>query len=139
MNWTLIGILLAVLSILVTIQLRKKKIRRPKLSNRELYEELKKIMREIKYEPPVLYVFLPNGQLVFGAAWTEKRWIEMLDDSIRQLGDNSLTKATFGERYYLVDLMSGEIISIPVDPGENLTLGQSGARVGQILVMRETK
>ena len=109
---------------------------RPKLKPKELYENLKGIVGE----PNMTYVYLPSlDRQVYGRGWNGGEWVEILPEWAEDINDNDITVADFGQKYYLIDLMSGKVLSIPVDPQKGLTLQDSGIKLGQKLMLRKTK
>lgn len=72
------------------------------------------------------FIFMPDGEILFGAGWVNYEWQELLKNFLEKREHDNLTIATVGANYFLVDLISGKNIRIPLDPQKISTIDKSG-------------
>lgn len=72
------------------------------------------------------FIFMPDGEILFGAGWVNYEWQELLKNFLEKREHDNLTIATVGANYFLVDLISGKNIRIPLDPQKGSTIDKSG-------------
>ena len=80
------------------------------------------------------FIFMPNGEGIFGAGWVNLEWLELLKNFVRQNGDVKLAPTAVGDEFYLTDLITGANIRIPLHPVKGMTIDKDGVALGHMYI-----
>lgn len=133
----IVGIILALIFGIPTLIRRKS----PKMKRLSADERLQKINDILLKIGPVhinligsAFIFMPSGEIVFGAGWVNKEWLEFLEYFISQNKDK-LAPSEVGEKYYICDLITGNNIRIPLHPVKGMTFDKDGIALGHMYAL----
>jgi hypothetical protein len=138
----IIGVVSAGLTIIFgvwgLIAVRKKPQKMKKLSADERLQKINAILLSIGqihiYLNGCAFIFMPNGEIIFGAGWVNKEWLKLLDEFVSQNKDKKIAPSAVGEEYYISDLITGNNIRIPLHPVEGMTIDKDGIALGHMYI-----
>lgn len=81
-----------------------------------------------------VFIFMPNGEGVFGAGWVNLEWLELLNNFVRQYKDVKIAPTAVGDEFYLTDLITGKNIRIPLHPVKGMTIDKDGVALGHMYI-----
>lgn len=137
---TVLGIVIGVVSLIITLRnvLKVKDRKMKKLSAEERIVGLSKIL--CRRHDFVLnldgsaFIFMPNGEIVFGAGWVNYEWLELLNNFVEKHKDRNITVASIGAEFYLSDLLTGNNVRIPLDAQKGMTIDKDGVAIGHLYI-----
>lgn len=138
----IVGVVSAVLTVIFgvwgLIAARKKT---PKMKNLSADERLQKVNTILLGIGQIhinlngcAFIFMPNGEIIFGAGWVNKEWLELLAEFVSQNKDKKIAPSAVGEEYYISDLITGRNIRIPLHPVKGMTIDKDGIALGHMYI-----
>ena len=139
MYWIVGLIVTAIFGVWGVVAAYKKK--QPRMKTISADERLQKINEILSYHNQVCislkscaFIFMPNGENIFGAGWVNYEWLELLKNFVRQNGDVKLAPTAVGDEFYLTDLTTGTNIRIPLHPVKGMTIDKDGVALGHMYI-----
>ncbi|RJX18454.1 MAG: hypothetical protein C4575_10630 [Desulforudis sp.] len=117
---------------------KKKQPKMKKLSADERIQKISEILcyghRFIGDLKSCAFIFMPNGDNIFGAGWVNMEWLELLENFVKKNGDVKLAPTAVGEEFYLTDLITGINIRIPLHPVKGMFIDKDGVILGHMYI-----
>jgi hypothetical protein len=119
------------------IAVRKKNPKMKKLSADERLQKINAILSIGRIHINLngcAFIFMPNGEIIFGAGWVNKEWLELLELFVSQNKDKKIAPSAVGEEYYISDLITGNNVRIPLHPVKGMTIDKDGIALGHMYI-----
>jgi hypothetical protein len=137
---TVLGVVIGLVSLIIALRsaLKVKGRKMKKLSAEERIVGLSKIL--CRRHDFVLnldgsaFIFMPNGEIIFGAGWVNHEWLKLLNDFVEKHKDRNIRVASVGGEFYLSDLLTGDNVKIPLDPQKGMTIDKDGVAIGHLYI-----
>jgi hypothetical protein len=143
MDLTIASIIIGIVGLIIgVITLRNgSRGKTRKMNKLSANERLEKINKILCYQHNFVlnlkgsaFVFMPNGEIIFGAGWVNCEWLELLKNFVSKNEHLKITVASVGDQFYLSDLITGKNINIPVDPQKGMTIEQDGVEKDHLYI-----
>lgn len=139
---TVAGVILGLVSVILgawgVLVARRKNPKMKKISADERLQKINDILCRIGSIHinlnGVAFIFMPNGEIIFGAGWVNKEWLELLKEFVLQNKDVKIAPTAVGEEFYLTDLVTGNNIKIPLHPVKGMTIDKDGVALGHMYI-----